>query len=174
MLSIAIDMDETMADTTRKLQAAYFSQYGSYVSEEALLGKDFRKSIPVEHVPFLNKTLQSPGFFRDIPLFPDVVEVVKELNSRYEIYLVSAATEFRDSLKDKLEWMEEHFPFLTWRQLCLCGNKSLVQTDFMIDDRSRNFKNFKGKTYLYTAHHNVHETAYERVNNWKEVANRLL
>jgi 5'(3')-deoxyribonucleotidase len=45
----------------------------------------------------------------------------------------------------------------------------------MIDDRTRNFTHLKdAKTYLYTAHHNVAETAYERVNNWKEVAEKLL
>ena len=41
----------------------------------------------------------------------DSVDVLREMNKRYEIFIVSAATEFPNSLKDKLDWLLEHFPF---------------------------------------------------------------
>jgi 5'(3')-deoxyribonucleotidase len=116
----------------------------------------------------------SPGFFRNLPVMEDSVSVLSEMNKRYEIFIVSAAMEFPDSLKDKLEWLLEHFPFFTWHQLALCGSKDLVYGDFMIDDHVKNLKNFKGKQYLFTAAHNLEITGYDRINNWKEAADIFL
>ncbi len=44
----------------------------------------------------------------------------------------------------------------------------------MIDDRTKNFTRFNGRKLLFTSPHNVMLTEYERVNNWKEVAEKLL
>ncbi len=88
--------------------------------------------------------------------------------------MVSAALEFPNSLKDKFDWISKNLPFITWRQICLCGNKSIVQTDIMIDDRTRNFSHFQGRKILYTQHHNIYEEHYERVTNWKEIEEKLL
>jgi len=96
------------------------------------------------------------------------------MNNRYEIFIVSAAMEFPNSLKDKLEWLLENFPFFTWKQLVLCGDKKLMAGDFMIDDHARNLVHFTGKPYLYTSAHNLHVTGYERLNNWEEAAKIFL
>jgi 5'-nucleotidase len=175
MLTLAIDMDETMADTTKEINRWYEREFGHSLTEEQLHGKEFRNAIPADRSGAVQRYLNTPGFFRHLEPYPDAVEVVRQLNTQYRVFIVSAATQFPNSLLDKTEWLDELFPFLNWRQYCLCGDKSVVQTDLMIDDRSMNFTHLKGaRTYLYTAHHNVLETAYERVNNWKEVAERLL
>jgi 5'-nucleotidase len=175
MKSLAIDMDETMADTVKEINRWYEREFGVALSEEELHGKEFRNAVPPGHSGMIKTFLNTPGFFRHLEIYPDAVEVVRELNQKYKVFIVSAAMEFPNSLKDKAEWLGEYFPFLNWKQYCLCGDKSVVQTDLMIDDRTRNFTHLKdAKTYLYTAHHNVAETAYERVNNWKEVAEKLL
>jgi 5'-nucleotidase len=118
--------------------------------------------------------LHEPGFFRDVPVMEGSQEVLQKMNERYEVFIVSAAMEFPNSLKDKLEWLLEHFPFLNWRQLVLCGDKRMITGDHMIDDHVRNLEPFNGKKYLYTSFHNVDVTEYVRVNNWAEVAKHFL
>jgi 5'-nucleotidase len=175
MLSLAIDMDETMADTTKEINNWYEKEYGLRLTEEQLHGMEFRNALPQEHYGSVKRYLNTPGFFRHLEPFPDAIEVVRALNQKYRVFIVSAAMEFPNSLKDKVEWLAEYFPFLNWKQYCLCGDKAVVQTDLMIDDRARNFTHLVGaKTYLYSAHHNVHETQYERVDNWQQVASKLL
>lgn len=175
MLTLAIDMDETMADTAKEINLWYEREFGQALTEQELHAKDFKNAVPPDRVGAIKRYLNTPGFFRHLVTYPDAIGVVRELNKRYRVFIVSAAMEFPNSLKDKTEWLDEYFPFLDWRQYCLCGDKSVVQTDMMIDDRSRNFTHLRGaKTYLYTAHHNVLETDYERVNNWQEVAIKLL
>lgn len=174
MKTIAIDMDDVLANTAKKLRTIYEEEYQKKWTKEELAGKNFRdlveKGDVAEHIALLNK----PGFFRDLDVMENAVEVMRELNKKYEIFIVSAAMEFPNSLRDKYEWVQEHLPFITWKQICLCGLKSFVQTDVMIDDRTRNFTHFKGRPLLFTAHHNLHEENYERVKDWKEVAEKLL
>ena len=51
----------------------------------------------------------------------------------------------------------------------MCGDKSIISADYMIDDHAFNLKVFQGKGLLFTASHNIGETEFERVNNWEEV-----
>jgi len=100
--------------------------------------------------------------------------VLEQMNRKYEVYIVSAATEFPNSLTDKYNWLMEHFPFFTWKQLVLCGVKSMIQADFMIDDHIKHLELFKGKSYLFTAPHNLDEQGFDRLANWKEVGEKFL
>jgi len=55
-----------------------------------------------------------------------------------------------------------------------CGNKEVIDADYLIDDRSRYFARFRGTGILFTAPHNARESAHLRVNNWNEVLAILL
>lgn len=174
MLSLAIDMDEVIADPAAKMIDWYERDFGRRITEKELEGKFLRECVPPEHAGVFAQYLNTPGFFRDLRVMEDAQEVIAELNKKYKVFIVSAAMEFPNSLKDKFDWLQEHFPFLGWRQLYLCGDKSLVQPDIFIDDLTRNFTNFRGKAYLFTAHHNVFLNGYERLYNWKDAAEKLL
>ena len=77
--------------------------------------------------------------------------------------------EFRNSFEDKYDWLQQHFPFIHWKNVIFCGDKSIIDADYMIDDHVFNLKTFKGHGILFTASHNIHESAYTRVNNWLDV-----
>jgi 5'-nucleotidase len=104
------------------------------------------------------------------------VEAVKQLNEKYEVFIVSAAMEFPNSLPEKYEWLAEHFPFLTWHQLVFCGSKNVVQGDIMIDDYFRNLDPFNGQTILFTQPHNVgmNNKNHIRVGCWDDILQLLL
>ena len=100
----------------------------------------------------------------------DSQEIVKALMEQHEVFVVSAAMEFPFSLTEKLAWLNEHFPFISWRNIVFCGAKTIVEADYMIDDHDKNLSTFKGKPLLFSAPHNLPIEAYHRVNNWQEVA----
>lgn len=174
MKSLAIDMDEVIADAAKKLKAWYREDQGIIIEEADIRGKDLKEAVIQEHYGLFHQYANTPGFFRDLDLMKDAKSVLEKLNKHYHLFIVSAAMEFPNSLKDKYDWIAEKLPFISWRQICLCGSKSLVQTDILIDDRIRNFADFKGRKMLFDAHHNINETDYERVKNWKEIASKLL
>jgi 5'(3')-deoxyribonucleotidase len=173
MQRILIDMDEVIADPMGEMIRWYNDKYGAEPDKNKMNGS-WVMGFPEEHRPMIMNRIKSPGFFRHLPVMEDAVDVLRRLNERYEVFIVSAAMEFPNSLKDKYDWLMEHFPFFSWKQIALTGSKDLVYGDFMIDDHVKNLKNFKGKPYLYTSAHNLTVTGYDRIDNWKEAADIFL
>ena len=174
MERVIIDMDEVIADPMGEMIEWYRKTHQLEVNKENMLGGSWVKGFPEHHQPMIRERLFAPGFFRNLPVIQDSVEVLEEMNKRYEVFIVSAAMEFPNSLKEKLEWLQEHFTFLTWKQVALCGDKSLICGDYMIDDHVKNLRTFKGKKYLFTSAHNLNIVEYDRLNNWKEVGEVFL
>jgi len=170
---IAIDMDEVLADTIEKFAWVYEQNHGFDLRKALTQGKEIRDVLPEDLRPTLKQYVNAPGFFRDIRVMPGSVEVVKDLMGKYDVYIVSAAMEFKNSLLDKYEWLSDHFPFIPWTHITFCGHK-IVNTDVIIDDRIRNFVDFAGRKILYSSPHNMLLTGYERVNNWEEVRTALM
>jgi len=172
-IRIAIDMDEVIADTIDKFIELYKKEHDTVIRLDQMDGKEFNEMLPEGIKATLKAYLHQRGFFRDLKVMPGAREVVKELCDKYDVYIVSAAMEFPNSLIDKYDWLAEHFPFISWKNIIFCGNK-IVDTQIMIDDRIRNFVGFNGRTLLFSSPHNHFITEYERVKNWKEVADKLL
>jgi 5'(3')-deoxyribonucleotidase len=175
MKRIAIDMDDVLAKTTHVIIDRINQLVDkSYTYEELLNGGKTLKEEFYGHYLANNSFLWEPGFFEHIPVNEDAIEVVHKLSERYEIFIVSAATEFPNSLKEKLNWMDQHFPFITWKHIVFCGHKHMIQADYLIDDHEKNLQTFTGTPLLFTAPHNLHINDFKRVNNWKEVEGLLL
>ena len=175
MKRIAIDMDDVLADTSIKIISEINKRLNKSYSMHELLSNDALKMEFYQDYLAHNSFLKEPGFFLDLPVKENAVEIVKELGKHYEIFIVSAATEFPESLKEKLSWLEEHFPFISWTHVVFCGHKYMIQADYLIDDHEKNLKTFStGTPLLFSALHNLHIEGYERVNSWNEIANLLL
>lgn len=173
MERVIIDMDEVIADPMGDMIEWYEAKYGQKVDFSKMKGS-WMKGFPEEHHALVWDRLRSPGFFRHLPVMKDSVEVLREINNRYELFIVSAAMEFPNSLKDKYDWLQEHFSFLSWRQITLCGDKKLITGDYIIDDHVRNLVHFPGKKYLYNAAHNLEEKEYDRLESWEHAAGIFL
>lgn len=173
MARIAIDMDGVMADTSQQYINYYAQKYGVTVDREALNGHPETCGFPCDQ-SIIRGFLYEPGFFRTKPVIKDSQEIIKALNDKHEVFIVSAAIEFPSSLNEKLEWLEEHYPFISWHNIVFCGSKTIVQADYMIDDHIKNLKFFQGEALMFTAPHNINVTDFRRVNSWKEVGDILL
>lgn len=166
---IAIDMDDVMAAAGKKILFTYNTINGTDFKDHHFTGKDYYDVLDEKHYHIIREEIFKPGFFRNMEVIADAVEVIKKLQDKYEIFIVSAATEFPNSLKEKIEWLEEHFPFITWKNIVLCGDKSIISADYLIDDHEKNLRTFKGKTLMFDAIHNQKVMGYERFKSWKEI-----
>ena len=43
--------------------------------------------------------------------------------------------EYPNSFTEKYEWIKEHFPAFPDSHIVFCGDKSIISTDFLIDDK---------------------------------------
>jgi len=168
---LIVDMDGVLADVYEQLLNYEKSETGIRQSLENLYGKP-------EHIAFKNmsKYVLSKGFFRNAPVIDGSIQALYRLNEHYELFIVSAATEFPQSMEEKYDWLGEHFPFISWQQMVFCGLKSVVRGDIMIDDHYKNLDNFQGRTILFTQPHNygLDNKTHTRVFSWQEILDLLL
>lgn len=165
--TIGIDMDGVLADIEEQFMSWYENEYGLRVPRSERLGVLEPEGFPEKGA--IRRYVNTPGFFRTIPVMEGAVEAVKKLMEDYEVYIVSAAMEFPQCLLEKQEWLAEYFPFISWRNIIFCGDKSVVVTDYLIDDHCKNLDYCKGMPIMFTAGHNANFSHHTRVNNWKEV-----
>lgn len=167
MKSIAIDMDNVIVDIESQYIKWYHQKFGVLVPKEQLMGKPETTGFPDKEAVY--NFLYTPGFFRTAQVMPGAQQAVQQLTKSFQIYIVSAAMEFPQSLNEKYEWLQEHFPFIAWRNFVFCGDKRIIGTDYMIDDHVKNLDSFGGKGLLYTACHNVNINHHTRVDDWNDV-----
>ncbi len=168
---ILVDMDGVLADVYTQLIDFEYRDSGIMFGPEELYGKMEENAFPA-----FDKHIRSKGFFRTVPQIPGSIEGLRCLNDKYNVLIVSSATEFPDSLTEKQQWLNEFYPYITWQQMIFCGRKDSIAGDIMIDDHIKNLSTFNGEKILFTQPHNIYvnDATLYRVCGWKEIMNKLL
>ena len=167
-LRIAIDMDEVMADALSEHLRRYNATFGAQLTPDDLRGCHIEDVVPAAHRAALEAMLDET-FFAGLPVMPGCQEAVRELASRHDVFVVTAAMDVPCSFEAKYRWLQRHFPFIPASNIVFCGDKGVIDADYLIDDRPRHFARFKGRALLFSAPHNAGETHYARVGSWAEV-----
>lgn len=173
MKRLIIDMDDVIADATGQFILYYEKEFGIRVTRESLNHQEEGLGFP-DHHEIIQEFPFRETFFQTMVPHEGSQEALEKLNKKYELFIVSAAMQFPQSLIEKFKWLEEYFPFLHWKQIVFCGSKAVVHGDYMIDDLPYNLDTFNGEKFIFTAPHNLHVDKYQRLNSWKEAEERFL
>ena len=183
---IAIDMDEVLADALQEHLDRYNRDFASAtqpaITLDDLRGRRLWQVIPPHHHATLDNSFRDVDFFRVLRVMPEAQRVLQRLQTRYEVFIASAAMEVPTSFAAKYEWLAEHFPFIPTSHIVFCGDKSILRADYLIDDNPRQLKLFHDtrndgpirEGILYTSPANVGITGYRRVDNWLAVEEMFL
>jgi 5'-nucleotidase len=171
MKRIIVDMDGVLVDIYTRFFELHEEETG-----QRLTIKDIEGLLEAEAFQNQRKWVSTPGFFRNLPAMPGSREGLLHLKDFYDIIVVSMATEFPNCLTDKQLWLNDNFPFLTWRQTVFCGDKTIIEADIMIDDHFKNLDHFRGETIIFTQPHNMlaGNSKHRRVSSWTEIEKLLL
>jgi 5'(3')-deoxyribonucleotidase len=167
-LRIAVDMDEVMADALAEHVRRYNAAFDARVAIEDLHGRHLHEWIPPAHRDAADAMLDA-SFFADLAVMPDCQAVIQDLALRHDVFVVSAAMDVPVSFDAKFRWLQRHFPFIPPDQIVFCGDKGIIDADYLIDDRARHFAGFRGRPLLFSAPHNAGERRYPRVDSWQDV-----
>jgi 5'-nucleotidase len=170
MQRICVDMDEVMADTLAEHLRRYNQTFDEEVTTDDLAGKGLWEVAPLDRQLQLRAFLDAEDFFEDLDIMPGAQTVLKNLSTRFEIFIATQAMSVPNSLGSKYRWLQRHFSFIPPTHYVFCGNKSILRADYLIDDVPRNLLSFEGQGILYTAPHNLTATGFTRVDNWQQVA----
>lgn len=173
MKRIAIDMDEVMADYFTSNLQLFNSHFNKSLTKEDLQGKRITDIYP-ELAAELHEITNQAGFFRNLEVIKGARETILELSKHFEIMIATAAKDVPNSLHAKYEWLKEHFDFLDEQYFLFCGDKSVVQADYLIDDNISQLNSFTNQGILFTSHHNIYVDWNIRCNNWLEVKNYFM
>ncbi len=168
--TIAIDMDGVLADVEAHALNLYFKRSGIVLTKNDIEGRPESEMLPDG---LFYKLVREKGFFREVPVISGAIEAIKKLSENFTIYIVSAAMEFPQSLPEKREWLAEHFPDISWRNIIFCGDKTVIKTDYMIDDHAKNLDFCQGKAIMFAAFHNQGQNHHPKFDNWEDVTKFL-
>jgi 5'-nucleotidase len=87
------------------------------------------------------------GFFLKLEPLPNAIESVNELKKTFDVWILTRPS-FRNinCYSEKAQWVLENLGYDMLEKTILCGDKSLVKGDFLIDDQENaNQNNFEGK-----------------------------
>ena len=179
---IAVDMDEVIADALSEHLTRYNRDFRESLTRADLHGRWLRDAVPAHRQQALVDYMLSEDFFAVLGVMPEAQRVLARLQSRYDIFIATAAMEVPSSFNAKFAWLAQHFPFIPTSHIVFCGDKSILHADYLIDDNPRqlrlfqntNSQGFLREGILFTSPANAFVTGFRRVDNWLDVEKMFL
>src|SRR4030095_12530339 len=138
------------ADALTEHLRRYNAAYGTSLTAAELSGRHLEQCIPPAHREAAGERPHG-AYFEALAVLPVCQEVGRELAGRYDVFIASAAMDVPCSFDAKYRWLQRHFPFIPPSQIVFCGDKTIVDADYLIDDRPRHFAKFRGQALLFSA-----------------------
>lgn len=173
-------MDGVLADFTHTFTSRVYERYehvnegdideSKFFIQEAIEGVDPQELIDL---------IAEKGFFYDHPPIDGAIEAFNYMleHDDYDPYIVTSPGGFHFAPTDKYRWVQKHLGDRQTKRLVIARDKSVVQGDFLIDDRTdpTNEHRASWRHILYTQPYNLHIDGKPRLtwDNWEEVLNSL-
>ncbi len=186
MQKIMIDLDETICSPTYLEEVnKYMKTDYQYTDIDTYFVEDI---IPhLEREKFLDYFYENANVYDHAYVFPEAIEVIRDLCQVYDVYIVSAFVDKRRPkessimAKYKYEWILKNMPFIDPKKIILTGSKHMIMCDIKIDDKVGNLKGY-GETKLLLDHmHNrkylfeeLESLGIKRVHDWRQIRDILL
>jgi 5'(3')-deoxyribonucleotidase len=167
-------MDEVMADALGEHLLRYNRHYGEQITVADLEGKWLWEIVATDRHDVLDAYMRSEDFFEAMAVMPESQRVMRRLQTKYEVFIATAAMEVPTSFQQKYRWLAKHFPFIPPSHIVYCGDKSILRADYLIDDNPRQLRRFTGEGILYSSPHNAGVKGYKRVKDWLDVEELFL
>ena len=180
--TIMIDMDEVIVVGRF---SDFLVEFLGNVNFENLHTQNRQDLLKAREVEF-KKIYKYKNCYKDnngnyIEPLPNCVDVIKKLNERYDIYIVTKyiwnenVIDAATNLKNKFEYLHYWLPFVDENKFIFMSDKTKIHYDIGIDDRINNLHSCNIKL-LFTEFRNKNITDEElrtkgikRVNNWLDV-----
>ncbi len=174
---VLIDMDGVVADFELAFLNKWKEKYPKrkFVALEDRRGFYTTNQYPAKWWPQIWKIMIKEGFFAEMAPIKGSIKAIKKMKkSGYEIFFCSAPLiQNPTCASEKYAWIKKHFGHRWEGKLILAPDKTLVQGDFLIDDRDK----IKGdhrpswEHLIFDRPYNQEVKRNRRINwnNWQEV-----
>jgi 5'(3')-deoxyribonucleotidase len=170
--TIGIDLDDTLNNLVNMWLVQYNKIYNDSLTISDIKTWEITNHIKSECGEKLFDILRTPEWFYNLSIQPYTYEVTKWLNKYFDLYIVTATAHLPETCYDKSRWVQKFLPHIPIENIIFCNNKSLIDLDYLIDDRDTNIKEFKNTGLIFDKPWNqqVQESnRIYRVNGWLDV-----
>lgn len=136
-LQIILDSDEVIVENIGKVLSLYNAEYGTDLKREQIENWDL--SVFQKEGTDILKYFNMPGFFRDLPQLKDSKKYVQKLIEDGHNVVIATASP-KNGILDKIEFYQEHFPFIPFENIIAISRKDLLRGDIMLDDAPHNLE----------------------------------
>ena len=173
-MKILLDFDEVLNTMVSHWVDTLNCVYGTSVIFEDVIEWNMRKAFPTLTEDEIYNPLHLQTFWNNVEIMPGAKEGIQKLLSQgHEIYIVTSA--HPDTIKWKAEWLQRELPEISWAQVIVANDKSLIKGDVLIDDGLHNLYRGNYKKVLFDKPWNrqvdkskLTDTIH-RVHNWEEI-----
>ena len=169
MQRIGIDQDGVVANLHEEWLRRYNYDFNDNLQPHQITEWNWHKLTRESCQEKIYTYLDDPEIFANLSVIKGSQEVIYELSKRYEIFFVTAPFN-PNNVIPKANWLNKHFPFIPSKNHVFTRNKSIINVDWLIDDKADNFIGLNGEGILFDAAHNQNEKRYLRMKDWKDVA----
>ena len=142
IITFAIDCDEVLRALLDNMVALYNEEFDDNVNRDDI--KDFNVEVSFPKIKEVTGGTASEWFFQKngyrlfacSPALPKVKEAIDKLRSYGQVIIVTYQKTFKNKI-DTLMWLNEHG--IEYDGICFLKNKTLLHTDWLIDDNPFNF-----------------------------------
>lgn len=171
-LTLLIDLDNVTADLLQKWLMTYNEEHNDTLTKEQILEWNihkFGKCSPDEFYAIIDR----PGYFADLDVIQDSIDVTKRLQIAGNIIYFVTATPHNNTTGgfDKCCWVEKHFPHIGKNNVIQAHHKNMIKGDILFDDSADNLHSFDGIKVVMDYMYNKHAIVDYRVGSWIEFEN---
>lgn len=140
-LDVLVDMDSIIVNFMDGLLDAYASAGGEAVYTDDIKGWDMGRY--VQDPTLLFDCMYRKGFFRNLKPLPGALDALMELQSLGHNIVIVTSPCTPHSASEKIEWLDEHCPFLGTKDYFIGHHKWMVRGDVLIDDGLHNARGYR-------------------------------
>ena len=139
-----------------------------YVDMDGVLC-DFSKAAKIDLIK--NPTQKYPqsqwGFFLKLEQIPGAIDSFRKLQDKYDVWILTRPSFYNvNCFTEKAQWVLDHLGFDVLQKTIMCGDKSLLKGDYLIDDSNGDGQpNFEGEWIEFDS---------EIFPNWESVIDYLM
>ena len=170
---VFVDMDNTLnafsegfANTTNKILGTNIQ-----ISGKDLVSYHIEEAPQFHGLPDIKtRVFHDPSFWINIPVLEGAVEGLQFIYENYDTYVLTAPFfAYKDCMKDKMDWMERHFPFFNVKKMIFCNDKHLITRGTLVDDHEDNLSKWEGTTVRVEYPYNMGCQVDHSCKDWKEI-----
>lgn len=166
---IVTDFDDVMNELLVHWLEVLNTIYFKHVLYENVTDWDMTKAYPDLTPKQIYSPLESEEFWDEVePNYQAIYYIHKLIKEGHKV-LVCTASKYT-TLKAKFDnCLFRYFDYLTYKDIIICQDKSLIQCDVIIDDYWENIKNSKAIKILKRSPYNKKADPDFEVYDWKEI-----